>query len=67
MGRHIKPLIIVTEHEKPPVPTRAWDWNAYLEDWDLDNPIGYGETQQKAVADLLEQLDLPLDTPYKVK
>jgi hypothetical protein len=55
---------IVTTHEKPPVPVRIWDWEACLEDWDLDDPIGYGETEQDAIEDLLEKLELPATTKY---
>lgn len=52
----------------PPIPTRKFDWSAidadtYDADFDGENfvskcPIGRGETEQEAIADLMEQLDL---------
>ena len=39
----------------PPIPSRKYDWEASREDWDLDDPIGYGETEQQAINDLKEK------------
>ena len=60
---------IETINECPPVPFRGWDWIASVHDGDYDydydgegyvsvgsDPVGYGETEEKAIADILEQL-----------
>lgn len=46
---------IITNHECPPIPIREYDWSALREDWDLDEPIGYGRTEQDAIDDLIEK------------
>ena len=46
---------IITNHECPPIPIREYDWSASREDWDLDEPIGYGRTEQDAIDDLIEK------------
>lgn len=38
-------------------PTPDGKWQAYETDYDMFDPIGYGATQDEAVADLLEQLE----------
>lgn len=48
---------IRTSYIYPPIPDRRFDWCAYDDDT-FDGPgckVGYGETEQAAVADLLEQ------------
>jgi hypothetical protein len=50
---------IRTEHVFPPIPVRQFDWSA-VDDDTYDghgSPIGYGRTEQEAVADLLEQME----------
>jgi hypothetical protein len=49
---------IRTYHVHPPIPIRDWDWSAVDNDtYDGEGcPIGYGRTEQEAIADLLEQL-----------
>lgn len=51
-GRRIR-----TEHVKPPIPTRAWDYSAVLDDYEGGDPMGWGSTEQAAIDDLLEQLE----------
>ena len=46
---------IKTQNICPPIPIRKFDWEAYREDWDEGWPIGYGETEQEAIRDLLLQ------------
>jgi len=46
---------IITKNEPPPIPMRQYDWSAFGEDWDLDDPIGYGKTEQEAIKDLKEK------------
>ncbi len=50
---------IKTHFEHPPIPVRHFDWSA-IDDDTYDGhgcTIGYGATEQEAVADLLEQLE----------
>jgi hypothetical protein len=50
---------VVTRHVYPPIPCRAFDWEASLEgrEGDEDAPRGWGATEAEAVADLTEQLE----------
>lgn len=49
--------MIITEFVMPPVPTRKWDWMAYVEgDEDGNLPTGRGESEIDALRDLCEQL-----------
>ena len=51
---------IVTDYDFVPGPTRSYDWAAYRADWDLGDPMGYGETEEDAIEDLKElECDLP--------
>jgi hypothetical protein len=45
---------IITTHISPPIPIRNYDWEAVFEDYDEGGPIGYGETEQEAISDLIE-------------
>ena len=57
---------LATSFDYPPMPTRSMDWSAinsrtFDADWDGERyvtrcPIGRGETEAEAIADLLEQL-----------
>ena len=40
----------------PPIPDRSHDWQARFDwfDGDEDQPVGYGETEESAVIDLLK-------------
>lgn len=46
---------IITFNHCPAIPTRNHDWSASREDYDLDDPIGYGATEQEAIEDLKEK------------
>lgn len=50
---------IQTTYVYPPIPIRDFDWCAVDDDtYDGEGcPIGYGATEQAAVADLLEQIE----------
>ena len=53
---------IVTHYDPKPIPDRSFDWSAVSENYDgapdaPDMPIGYGETEAAAIADLIEQLE----------
>lgn len=59
-GFHIR-----TDNIFPPIPSREFDWCATDDDrYDGDgSPIGYGETEDAAIADLLEQLEDDASAP----
>lgn len=46
-------------------PTKGF-YTATEEDWDLGWPMGHGQTPEDAIADLLWQRDLELDTEVEV-
>lgn len=48
---------IETDYVNPPIPYRSHDWRAVFE-WDVgdeDDLVGWGETEESAVLDLLTQ------------
>jgi hypothetical protein len=53
-------MTIKTHFDYPPIPIRSFDWSA-IDDDTYDGtpycPIGCGETEKAAIADLLEQLE----------
>jgi hypothetical protein len=58
----MKPANIRTWFEYPPIPIRSFDWGAMVDDGSCDcpechPPIGWGTTEQEAVADLMEQIE----------
>lgn len=48
---------IITGRWPKPIPIRGFDWSAITEDYDDTHPIGFGATEQDAIADLLEQIE----------
>lgn len=54
----INNLKIQTVNTCPPIPVRSFDWQAWLDDEEPENwdRVGQGETEQKAIADLMEKL-----------
>ena len=57
--------MIVTQFIYPPIPIRDFDWMATDGDYDLGDPIGYGRTEEEAIADLDELLDATTDKEGK--
>lgn len=49
---------IETEYSPPPIPNRKFDWMATFEDYDQGAPIGFGETEAEAIADLYIEAEL---------
>lgn len=47
---------ILTEQINPPIPTTAFDWRAVFDGYEPGDPIGYGRSEQDAVADLIANL-----------
>ena len=54
-------MIIRTSYDHPPIAIRAFDWSAVTDNYDgaPDSrcPVGHGETEAAAVADLLEKIE----------
>jgi hypothetical protein len=49
---------IRTAYNPKPIRHRNFDWEAVDYDTlDCDSPVGYGSTEESAIADLLEQLE----------
>ena len=48
--------MIYLSHDKPPIPTRMYDWSAGIEGEEESGPIGRGPTREAALLDLCEQL-----------
>lgn len=42
----------------PPVPSRNFDWQATLSDYEGGDPIGHGPNKWAAIADLMQNLEL---------
>jgi len=50
---------VVTSFECPPIPYRGADWSAWDDRLGADSSlIGRGSTEEEAIEDLLEQLDM---------
>lgn len=50
---------IKTHHDPKPVPSRSFDWTGVDDDtYDGDGcPVGYGPTEEAAIADLKQQME----------
>lgn len=59
---------IITDYDPKPVPFRNCDWSAVTDNYDAswegeedgwvsNEPIGYGATEEQAIANLREQLE----------
>ena len=48
---------IRTIYDPPPIPTANFDWRAMVDFYDEGGKVGYGQTEQAAIDDLLEQLN----------
>ena len=49
-------LKIRPDYWPKPIPLRQFDWSAVTDNYEPGDPVGYGKTQDEAVADLLELL-----------
>lgn len=47
-------MTIVTFYVHPPIPLRSFDWCATFDSYEPGEPIGYGETEEEAKANLLD-------------
>lgn len=50
-----RPRVIIT-FECPPLPTRQYDWSAVEPGYEPGDAIGYGATEDEAIADLSKKL-----------
>jgi hypothetical protein len=57
-------MSVITECVYPPIPTRDYDWCAYLEGDEENGPYGRGPTERDALINLAEMLSLELDYAY---
>jgi hypothetical protein len=48
---------ICTSFVNPPIPIRAFDWQAWVDGQEEAGPYGSGRTEQEAISDLREQLE----------
>lgn len=46
---------IITSYDPKPIPMRQFDWSAMRDGYDGGDPIGYGRTEEEAIADLIEE------------
>lgn len=53
-------------YDPPPVPGRQFDWHATEKGYEPGMPVGYGSTEQGAIADLQEQVEDREDTAKPV-
>lgn len=52
-------VLVITENIRPPIPTRDYDWQATLDNYEPGEPIiGHGPTEADAVYDLYMQIEL---------
>jgi hypothetical protein len=50
-------MTIITQFVYPPIPLRNLDWSAVTDNYEGGDPMGWGETEQEAIADLQNQLN----------
>ena len=46
-----------THYDPKPIPMRRFDWSATWPDYEGGDPIGFGKTEQDAVADLIAETE----------
>ena len=50
-------MLIKVAYVNPPIPVRNFDWQAYIDGQEEDGPVGYGNTRQEAIDDLMFSLE----------
>jgi len=49
---------VATFYDPPPIPMRQWDWSAYdVDEYEPGRPVGYGRTEDEAIADLKAKIE----------
>ena len=49
--------LIETTYNPLPIPNRKYDWVATMNGYEPGDPIGYGQTENDAVEDLIEHCE----------
>jgi hypothetical protein len=49
--------VIKTQFTYPPIPSRAYDWSAWVDGQEEHGPYGHGATEADAINDLRDQLE----------
>ena len=49
---------IITSFVKPPIPIKDFDWQAVTDNYEPGDPVGVGATEEQAIVDLMEKLDI---------
>ena len=57
---------VIVRKDPPPLDTRDYDWRAVVHPYTQGDRIGWGRTQKRAIANLLDQLGLDPDTTVEV-
>lgn len=55
-------VLVITSYIRPPIPDRNHDWQAVLDSYEPNDPIGHGPTEADAVCDLYMQIAEREDT-----
>ena len=50
--------VVITHFICPPIPCRSMDWCAYFDGEEELGGYGYGRTENEAIADFIDSLDL---------
>ncbi len=58
---------IVTTYWPKPVPERFTDWEATTEDYEPGMPIGFGATEEAAIEDLKQQMEMKNDLRRSIR
>lgn len=48
---------IITDHVYPPIPDRSHDWAAFRDGYEPGATIGWGRTEEEAIANLKDSED----------
>lgn len=51
-------VLVITNYDPPPIPTRIHDWSAVLDNYEPGEPIGHGPTEADAVYDLYIEIEI---------
>jgi len=58
---------VLVRKDPPPFDTRDYDWRAVVHPYTQGDRIGWGRTQKRAVANLLDQLGLDPNTAVEIQ
>jgi hypothetical protein len=58
---------VLVRKDPPPLDTRDYDWRAVAYPYTQGDRIGWGRTQKRAIANLLDQLGLDPDTAVEIQ